>query len=836
MDDRIFLSLRKILELERKRGYRNDAVIGGLERFFENWRQKIPGGARDESSVLARELYEKFHKYSRMDHDQRERLVSEALGRMPALASAKRPVRRRVPNRTPNPVPRPAVRVSRSPQAAPPPPPSSPATPSGTGLEAPVIRLPGVGKARVSQLERLGVRTVGDLLFLYPRRYLDYSKITTISRLNIGEEVTIIGKVTNAGTRKSRRGQILFNILVSDSTGTMQATWFNQAYLERLLKPGARIVLSGRVETFMGRLVMSNPEWEFTREDLVHTGRLVPIYPLTAGVTARWMRQLVKHVVDTWSPRVPDYLPKEIRRRVGLVELSAAIREIHFPSSLDKLEQARRRLAFNELFLIQLGMQKKRLEWRKGTSLPLSVSEEAMAAFLSRLPFVLTGAQRRALGEILADMSLRHPMSRLLQGDVGSGKTVVAAAAMWAAVSSGAQAALMAPTEILSEQHFRSIGRMFGVQDEALGENMPPVVVGALERPGTIRRVTIARLTGSMGRKQKESVRVALSEGDVDIVVGTHALIQEGVSFANLGLVVVDEQHRFGVAQRANLRGKGNSPHMLVMSATPIPRTLALTIYGDLDLSVIDEMPPGRKPIKTKWMLPRERERAYAFIRRQVSAGHQAFVIYPLVWESGSLDLKAATTEYKRLQKDVFPDLRLGLIHGKMSGREKDAVMRQFKAGEIDILVATAVVEVGVDVPSATVMLIEGAERFGLAQLHQFRGRVGRGSDEAYCILIPSAETDLGIRRLQIMEETQDGFVLAEKDLELRGPGEFLGTRQSGLPDLRMARLSDRKLLEQARVEAAELFRRDPELRAPEYAMLRERLAEFWKSGSGDLS
>ncbi len=428
-------------------------------------------------------------------------------------------------------------------------------------------------------------------------------------------------------------------------------------------------------------------------------------------------------------------------------------------------------------------------------------------------------------------------MSRLLQGDVGSGKTVVAAAAMWATAASGLQSALMAPTEILAEQHFRSIGSMFGADVSASDDGKtPPIVEGAVELPDRSRNIRIARLTGSMTASEKRRVYKALSSGEVDIVIGTHALIQKDVDFARLGLVVVDEQHRFGVEQRAMLRGKGESPHMLVMSATPIPRTLALTLYGDLDLSVIDEMPPGRKPIRTKWLYPRERERAYSFLRKQVEQGHQAFIIYPLVEESKSLDLKAATTEYQRLQQEVFPDLKLGLVHGKMRGKDKDAVMRAFQAGEIDVLVATAVVEVGVDVPNATVMIIEGADRFGLAQLHQFRGRVGRGGDEAYCILISSSETDQGLKRLQIMEQTQNGFVLAEKDLEMRGPGEFFGTRQSGLPDLRMARLSDRRLLEVARQEAARLFAEDPDLTRPEHQLLALRLKEFWKPGSGDLS
>ncbi len=816
-----FSKLERVLELEYRRGCKNDAVIGGLERFLENWKRSIGAGEKEKADQVLSFLSD----YSRLDGEQRVKHLAKALRLIKGYTGHKRVgTRKEAPREKP---PAPTRR-----------PPSPPPTRRySSGLDAPIIKLPGIGDVRVRQMKRLGVETIKDLLFLYPRRYIDYSKITTISRLHPGDEVSVIGKIVSAASRKSRRGQDMYHVILSDGTGNIQATWFNQPFLARTLKVGSRIVLSGKVELYMGRLVMNSPEWEFMSEDLVHTGRLVPVYPLTAGLTARWMRQLQKHVVDAWAPKIQDYLPEDVRSRVGLYPLPEAIKEIHFPSSQASLEKARQRLAFDELFLIQLGMQQKRREWKRGKAVPIEPSEQVLDLFIGRLPFDLTGAQRRALSQILADMAKPVPMSRLLQGDVGSGKTVVAAAAMWATAASGLQSALMAPTEILAEQHFRSIGSMFGADVSASDDGKtPPIVEGAMELPDRSRNIRIARLTGSMTASEKRRVYKALSSGEVDIVIGTHALIQKDVDFARLGLVVVDEQHRFGVEQRAMLRGKGESPHMLVMSATPIPRTLALTLYGDLDLSVIDEMPPGRKPIRTKWLYPRERERAYSFLRKQVEQGHQAFIIYPLVEESKSLDLKAATTEYQRLQQEVFPDLKLGLVHGKMRGKDKDAVMRAFQAGEIDVLVATAVVEVGVDVPNATVMIIEGADRFGLAQLHQFRGRVGRGGDEAYCILISSSETDQGLKRLQIMEQTQNGFVLAEKDLEMRGPGEFFGTRQSGLPDLRMARLSDRRLLEVARQEAARLFAEDPDLTRPEHQLLALRLKEFWKPGSGDLS
>jgi ATP-dependent DNA helicase RecG len=472
-----------------------------------------------------------------------------------------------------------------------------------------------------------------------------------------------------------------------------------------------------------------------------------------------------------------------------------------------------------------LGMLRQRQQWQSQTGLPLRCNQPLLEAFLKSLPFELTQSQKHSLEQIMEDLTRSRPMSRLLQGDVGSGKTVVATAAMLMAVAEGKQAALMAPTEILAEQHYRTISELLATADS-----------WGLGRP-----VSVVLLTGSLRRVDRRQVYTALASGDADIVVGTHALIQRHVTFRDLAFVIVDEQHRFGVLQRTTLRGKGGAPHMLVMSATPIPRSLGLTIYGDLDISVIDELPPGREPIQTRWLLPRERERAYSFLRSQVAKGHQVFILYPLIEESDKVEARAAVEEYERLQQTIFPDLRLGLLHGKLKGREKDAVMTSFHQADIDILVSTSVIEVGIDVPNATIMMIEGADRFGLAQLHQFRGRVGRGAHQSYCLLLSDnaspddPKTKATWERLKALEETQDGFVLAEKDLELRGPGDFFGVRQSGLPALRLASLSDVRVLEQARAEAQTISQEDPALSRPEHRALAQQVARFWQD-RGELS
>jgi len=546
-------------------------------------------------------------------------------------------------------------------------------------------------------------------------------------------------------------------------------------------------------------------------QELIHTGRLVPVYPLTKGVGARWMRRLTKRTVDYWSLRLPDHLPAPLREQTRLLDLESAIQQIHFPDDWEMVKEARHRLAFDEFLLIQLGVLKQRRIWREEPGRPLPTDEGLLDRFLESLLFDLTKAQERVLSEILADLQESRPMSRLLQGDVGSGKTVVAAAAMLMAVANGAQGVIMAPTEILAEQHYATLNDLY----KTIGVNL-------------------RLLTGSLKSEEREEAYREIASGRAQVVVGTHALIQEGLEFHDLALAVIDEQHRFGVRQRSALRQKGHNPHVLVMTATPIPRTLALTLYGDLDISVIDELPPGRKEITTQWMAPRERERAYAFLRSQVEEGNQAFIICPLVEESKKIDAKAAVEEYERLQ-GIFPDLRLGLIHGRMSAPEKEAVMRDFYQGNLDILVATPVVEVGIDVPRATVLLVEGADRFGLAQLHQFRGRVGRGQVQSYCLLLADSPSSQAEERLKAIESSQDGFYLAEVDLEMRGPGEFFGTRQSGLPDLKVAKLSDVKVLEEARALAKEIFQEDPHLELPQHRLLARRVADFWR-GEGDLS
>ncbi len=651
------------------------------------------------------------------------------------------------------------------------------------------------------------------MLYFFPRRHDDYSQLKPINRLEYGEEVTIIAQVWDAGARRTRGGGNLFKATLSDGTGFIEATWFNQPYLADKIKRGQQIVLSGKVDEYLGRLCFNSPEWEPLERELLHTARLVPVYPLTGGVRARWLRRLMKRTVDYWSKRLPDHLPATVRREANLLDLETAIVQAHFPDSKSSLEQARYRLAFDELFLLQIGLLRQRHLYRSQPGKPLPVDDATFDSFTHSLPFELTRAQQRTLRQIVADLRSNRPMNRLLQGDVGSGKTVVAAAAMALSVAAGFQAALMAPTAILAEQHHHTLTQLF----ESWSDHLPDI--------------RLRLLTGNVTGKEREEIYTGLAQGDVNVVVGTHALIQEGVLFKELALAVIDEQHRFGVHQRAALRQKGYNPHLLVMTATPIPRSLELTVWGHLDVSIIDEMPPGRQPVVTRLILPTERERAYSFLRRQVEKGRQAFIICPLVEESEKVEARAAVEEYERLRKYIFPDLRLGLLHGRMKGAEKETTMLRFVRGELDILISTAVVEVGIDVPNATVMLIEGADRFGLAQLHQFRGRVGRGEHASYCLLVSDSSSPEAQERLQAVEATNDGFALAQRDLEMRGPGDFLGTRQSGFPDLKLANVTDLRLIEAAREAARRFFETDPELADPDNRLLARRVAQFWQTG-----
>ena len=665
------------------------------------------------------------------------------------------------------------------------------------------------------------------MLYYFPRRYDDYSQLKPINRLWYGEVVTVIGSVQSVNNRQARSGQVqVVEALINDGTGALRANWFNQPWVAKRLHHGMQVALSGKIDQYLGRLVINNPELEPLEQQQLSTNRIVPVYPLTAQITQRWIRRLMNQVVTQWAPRVRDPLPESLRRSAGLVDLSTALLQIHFPDSADRLKTARHRLAFDEIFFLQMGVLRQKRNWQERSGRVFSTSEEWLASQTERLPFPLTDAQLRSIQDICADLQSGRPMNRLLQGDVGSGKTIVAAMAIAMVTRHGAQAAIMAPTGILAEQHYRSLCKLLIAEGEGDAQDT------SLLQTGEIRL-----MVGATPEAEKREIRDGLANGSIKLVVGTHALIEDPVVFADLELTIVDEQHRFGVEQRAALRSKGTNPHLLVMTATPIPRSLALTVYGDLDLSVIDEMPPGRQPVSTYVITPLEQERAYRLIRSQVGEGRQAFIIYPLVEESEKSESKAAVEEHARLQSEIFPNLKLGLLHGRMKPEEKDDVMERFRAGEIHILVSTSVVEVGVDVPNATVMLIEGANRFGLAQLHQFRGRVGRGADQAFCLLIPDTSDAVENERLQVMAQTTDGFVLAEKDLEQRGPGEFLGTRQSGYAEqIQLASLMDVMLIEKARRHAQGLFEQDPNLENPEHQPLAAALERFWGGRKSDVS
>ncbi|HEY68706.1 MAG TPA: ATP-dependent DNA helicase RecG [Thermoflexia bacterium] len=814
--------LTNILCLEAEK-YQDRAVFGGLARFADTWLREAGDTFGPEATDWVQAVADRLRAYSDLpDRTSRQEAVTELLEMLKAAPPSRPPQRKERREKAALTPPVPA-------RAEPAPTPPAP-TYARIGLDSPVTVLQGVGPRQAERLAKLGIHTIRDMLYFFPRRYDDYSQLKPINRLEHGEEVTIIAQVWDAGARETRGGGVIFKATLSDGTGFIEATWFNQPYLADRIKRGQQIVISGKVDEYLGRLCFTSPEWEPLEQELLHTARLVPVYPLTAGLSARRLRRLMKRTVDYWSKRLPDHLPASVRQEAGLMDLETAIAQIHFPDDKDMLERARYRLAFDELFVLQIGLLRQRHLWRSAPGKPLLVNNATLRNFIHSLPFKLTRAQQRALRQIVADLRSNRPMNRLLQGDVGSGKTVVAAAAMALAVAAGAQAALMAPTEILAEQHYQTISRLF--------ERIPAP------------KPTVRLLTGSVTGREREEIYAGLADGSVGIVVGTHALIQESVQFKELALVVIDEQHRFGVRQRAALRQKGKTkdakgktkdakggynPHLLVMTATPIPRSLELTLWGHLDVSVIDEMPPGRKPVVTRLLLPTERERAYAFVRSQIEKGHQAFIICPLVEESEKVEAKSAVEEYKRLQKHIFPDLRLGLLHGRMKGEEKEATMARFARGELDILVATSVVEVGIDVPNATVMLIEGADRFGLAQLHQFRGRVGRGEHPSYCLLVSDSSSPEAQERLQAVEATSDGFALAQKDLELRGPGEFLGTRQSGFPDLKLANVTDLRLVEAAREAARRFFETDPELAHPDNRLLAQQVARFWK-GEGEVS
>ncbi|MGI8424922.1 MAG: ATP-dependent DNA helicase RecG [Chloroflexota bacterium] len=798
--------MSKVLLHERRTGCADRAVVGGLERFVRGAGAGSGLGPRD--LTWARGALRELAGYRNKDPDIRQGVVERLLlaletgaGFDGGAALAPAPAAQLVPAR-PAPIkPRLApVQTRRTP----------PQTPA-LALSAPITGLSGIGPKSAQALGKLGVTTIKDLLYHLPRRHLDRRSIARIVDLLPGQEATISASLWQVQTKRSPvQRRTITDAILQDESGYCHAVWFNQPYLARSLSRPGRLLFSGRVEFASGGgPQLASPEFEHEAEDQLGAGRLVPFYPKTEGISDKQLRGWIRLVLDATRESLVDPVPASARQAEGLLSVREALAQVHFPDDERVHREAIRRLAFDEFLLIQLGVLRRRHEWQ--TSQPgiaMDVPPELGSEFAGLLPFELTGAQLRVIEEIVGDMRRPVPMSRLLQGEVGSGKTVVAAAACVAAARNGYQVALMAPTELLAQQHYRTVTKLLA--------------------PFELR---VGLVTGSQKKKDKAAVWEACRAGELDVLLGTHALIQAEGAFARLGLVIVDEQHRFGVRQRGALRQKGFNPDVLVMTATPIPRTLALSVYGDLDISAIDELPPGRQRIKTYWAAPQNRHLAYEFVRKQVRAGRQSFIICPLVEDSEKIEARSATAEYDRLQRQ-FPDLRLALLHGRMPPKAKEAVMASFGQGQTDVLVSTAVVEVGIDVPNATIMLIEGADRFGLSQLHQFRGRVGRGEHQSYCLLLSDSADAETNPRLKVVVENHDGFALAEEDLKLRGPGEFFGTRQSGLPDLKVAKLSDIDVLEAARRQAKCIFNEDPQLHAPEHAALAAQLDQFWRAAA----
>ena len=689
-------------------------------------------------------------------------------------------------------------------------------------LTTDITKINRVGIATAKRLKKLGVETAEDLLYYFPFRYDDYSKITPIDDLVAGEPANVVGEIELIQNKRShKRRMSIIEALVSDGTDSMKVVWFNQPFITKSLRIGDKVSLAGKVEDEYGSFIMKSPVYEkVTSGGAVHTQGMIPNYHLTANITQKQIRYLIKQVIGLASS-ISDWIPEEIKKSLKFLNFSEAIRKVHFPKSQDDVDRARMRLAFNELFLIQMQSQLIKLEMDLEKSEKISFLEKETKKFVDSLPFKLTNDQRKSAWEILQDMERDRPMARLLEGDVGSGKTIVACLSMLNAVLNKKQAVLMVPTEILAKQHFQSVSKLF--------ENIN-VNVGLVTR--SERKISGDREQGIEGDKlSKKKMIDVVKEGGVSVIIGTHALIQEGIEFKDLGLVIIDEQHRFGVEQRKTLIEKsGNkktSPHLLSMTATPIPRSLALALYGDLDISVIREMPAGRKKILTQVVPETNREKAYDFIREQIKEGRQVFVICPLIDISDKLGVKSVKEEFEKLDKVVFKDLELGMLHGRLKAKEKEDVMRDFLDNKIKILVSTSVVEVGVDVPNATIMMIEDSDRFGLAQLHQFRGRVGRSDHQSYCFLFSESGAPNTIKRLNALVDNHDGFSLAKMDLKFRGPGEVYGTMQKGFPELKIASLFDYDLMRLAKKEAEKIIKDDVKLN--DYPLLKIKVGAWEK-------
>ena len=810
--DRAKNSLRNILELERKLEFADRAVMGGLDRFIEQASSSLPW-IRD---------IEPLHgtSYAALQPGQRHRWASAVMGK---ISEAPVPAAQSVsstqgPNLTPAPArsskSRPTARKTTQ----------RPTPRTRYDLDTPLAELKFIHKATRGKLSRLDVKNLRDMLWLFPNRHVDYSKVTKIGEVEYGASTTVSGRVVR--TEKVRIGPPpgAAKILINDGTGLLEATFFRQAYLADRFKRGSLVAFSGEIGAFQNRAQMQNPEYDELPDSprpgsgssdeelqLTHAGNMLPVYPSTDGLVQRSIRTATRKSLDTGLPLIVEYLHDDLKQRHSFPGLRPAVESMHYPDSLQEQRQARRRLAFDELFMYQLAALKKKSEWRNrrdGIVIARETGENGrtvVESFLDSLDFELTADQQESLDVFLGDMASGVPMGRLLQGEVGSGKTVVALSALLAANTAGYQGALMAPTEVLAEQHFLSISNQLHAEPLP-GEPRDAVRHASLPGKGN-RRITMVLLIGSLQRSIKSRIQQMIADGEADLIIGTHALLQEQVSIPRLGLAVVDEQHRFGVEQRGALTQRTPRPHLLAMSATPIPRTLALTVYGDLDITTLKILPVGRKPITTTLANSKAGKiQAYQLIKQQVALGRQAFVVCPLIEPSESIEATSAVQEYERLSTGTFKDLRVGLLHGRMKLPEKQDVMDRVRSGQIDVLVATPVIEVGVDIPNATVMMIMSANRFGLAQLHQLRGRVGRGESESYCILVTSSRGETAGERISAVLENSDGFELAEEDLRIRGPGDYLGTRQSGWDVLKVATIDDVDLLQLARREASDLM------------------------------
>lgn len=884
----------KILKLEREQGGKNTAVVGGLAAFASSWQPQAREQARRaEQHILIDEIVDALTAYDALpDADERVVKISYLLDRATNREPAPKKYRDRIPEwqvklprreerarepkqdrprrehadrRRAN-APRsrgnkrsyaydsatydedytggpsmtrldlPAMpRMARPPRAPRPQLEPDDITRLQDELDAPTTAVKGIGKKFGELLQQMDIGAIRDLLFSLPRDYRDYTELSAIKDLAENEVSTVIASVKGTRVVSSRGGKDLV-VTVSDGTGAMSMRFFRQEFLAAKLRPGVQIVVSGKVTYFRDMKQMANPEWEELDRENLHTIGIVPVYRMTNGLRPRLYRRIVKSLIDEWAEKIPDPLPRALLERAELADLGWALRQAHFPEGWDHRDHAHKRLAFDELLSLQLALLANRREWQSLPGPRLDISDDSIKNIVGDMfPYELTGAQQNAIAEIRRDVSSAAPMNRLLQGDVGCGKTAVAIVALAMALHNGKQATIMAPTGILAEQHYRAVNQAFN------------------RTPGD-RQPVVALLTGAVSASEREAIYRGSADGSIDILVGTHALIQAGLAFHNLAIAVIDEQQRFGVDQRAALRGKGENPHLLFMSATPYPRTMALTLYADLDITLITEKPPGRQEIITKIIDPVARERLYGFITAQLERGGQAFFIHPLVEESESLETADAIGAHKRLSQ-VFHRHRVCLLHGRMSAAEKDELMSDFAKGRYDLMVTTSVAEVGVDIPNANIIVIEGANRFGLAQLHQFRGRVGRGDAQSYCFLIadPAAKVDLdrigdlragrisgeelnlAERRLAAIEASNDGFHLAEVDLQLRGAGDLLGRRQSGRSNLQLIQQNYAELAALSQREARALFEEDPALTLPEHRLLAETVQSIY-ADPGDIS